>query len=79
LSGNELDTNIINDTINDVISKLPNVTTKNKPVILFTKVHQETCWLTVRFWSTITNLEQVKSSAMLQLSAAFKAKDMKME
>jgi small-conductance mechanosensitive channel len=79
LSGNELDTNVINDTINDVISKLPNVTTKNKPVILFTKVHQETCWLTVRFWSTITNLEQVKSTAMLQLSAAFKAKNMKME
>ncbi len=79
LSGNELDTNIINDTINDVVSKLPNVITKNKPVILFTKVHQDTCWLTVRFWSTITNVEQVKSMAMLQLSAAFKAKNIKME
>jgi potassium efflux system protein len=79
LSGDELDTNIINDTINGVISKLPNVITKNKPVILFTKVHQETCWLTVRFWSTIINVEQVKSAAMLQLSAAFKAKNMKME
>ncbi len=79
LSGDELDTNVINDTINNIIGKLPNVTTKNKPVILFTKVHQETCWLTVRFWSNISNVEQVKSMAMLQLSAAFKAKNMKME
>ncbi len=79
LSGDELDTNVINDTINDVISQIPNVITKNKPVILFTKVHQDTCWLTVRFWSNIANMEQVKSMAMLQLSAAFKAKNMKME
>ncbi|WP_221202108.1 mechanosensitive ion channel family protein [Microbacter margulisiae] len=79
LSGNELDTNVINDVINDVVSKLPNVIAKNKPVILFTKVHQDTCWLTIRFWSTITNVEQVKSAAMLQLNAAFKDKNIKME
>jgi small-conductance mechanosensitive channel len=79
LSGDELDTNVINDTINDVVSKLPNVISRNKPVILFTKVHQETCWLTVRFWSSITNVEQIKSAAILQLSVAFKAKNIKME
>lgn len=79
LSGDELDTNIINDTINEVIGNLPNVITKTKPIILFTKVHQETCWITVRYWSTITNVEEVKSMAILQLSAAFKAKNMKME
>jgi len=30
--------------------------------------------LTIRFWSTISKVDQVKSEAMLQLSTAFAAK-----
>lgn len=74
LSGKELDSNVINDLINETIMNIPNVQSKRKPEILYTKVTPESCVLSVRFWSTITNVDLVKSEAMLQLSAAFAAK-----
>lgn len=74
LSGKELDANVINDVINDTVKGVPNVIAKRKPVILYTKVTQESCTLTVRFWSTISHADQVKSEAMQMLSAAFNAR-----
>ncbi len=74
LSGTELDANVINDIINDTIGKTPNVIAKRKPVILYTKVTPENCTITVRFWSTISRADQVKSETMQLLSAAFNAK-----
>lgn len=74
LSGKELDSNMINEVINGTIKKIPNVITSRNPVILYTKVTPETCTLTIRFWSTISNVDLVKSEAMQQLSAAFAAK-----
>ena len=55
------------------------VLTKRTPVILYTKVTPETLSLTVRCWSAIGNVDQVKSEAMLQLSAAFSAKSIGFE
>ncbi len=74
LKGEELDANLINDIINETIQNIPNVIENRKPVILYTKVTQESCTLTVRFWSTISNTDSVQSDAMLNLNAAFKAK-----
>ena len=74
LSGNELDANVVNDIINTTFKEIPLVISKRNPVILYTKVTPDTLSLTVRFWSTIGNVDQVKSAAMLQLSAAFSAK-----
>ena len=74
LSGTEMDANVINDIINDTISNTPNVIAKRKPVILYTKVTPENCTITVRFWSTISRADQVKSESMQLLSAAFNAK-----
>jgi len=74
LTGKELDANVINDVINDTLKNVPNVISKRKPVILYTKVSQEACTITVRFWSTINHADLVKSEAMQQLSAAFNAK-----
>jgi len=74
LTGKELDANIMNEIINDTIKEIPNVIAKRKPVILYTKVAQDTCTITVRFWSKISHTDLVKSEAMLQLSAAFAAK-----
>jgi len=71
LFGKELDANMINEVINNTIKNLENAISNRNPVILFTKVTSDTCELTVRFWSTITNSDLVKSEAMLQLSAAF--------
>ena len=79
LSGKELDANVINEIINDTIKDIPNVIVKRKPVILYTKVTQETCSITVRFWSTLNHTDLVKSEAMLQLSAAFTAKNIGFE
>jgi len=79
LSGKELDANVINEVINDTIRKIPNVITIKKPVILYTKVTSETCTLTIRFWSTTTTGDLVKSEAMLQLSAAFAAREIGFE
>ena len=74
LTGKELDANIINEIINTTIKTIPNVVSKRKPVILYTKVTQESCSLTIRFWSTINHSDFVKSETMLQLSSAFAAK-----
>ena len=71
LSGKELDANVINEVINITVAGIQNVIVKRKPVILYTKVTPETCWLTVRFWSSINNADEVKSTAMLKLNAAF--------
>ncbi|MDP4240624.1 MAG: mechanosensitive ion channel [Bacteroidota bacterium] len=74
LSGKELDANVMNEVINDTIKNIPNVISRKKPVILYTKVTPESCTITVRFWSTISHFDLVKSEAMQQLSAAFQAK-----
>jgi len=79
LKGNELDANLINEIINGTIKNVPHVVSKRKPVILYTKVTPETCSLTIRFWSIISNADQVKSEAMLQLSAAFHAREIGFE
>jgi small-conductance mechanosensitive channel len=75
LSGKELDANIINDVINNTIKNIPNVIAQKKPVVLYTRVTPETCSITVRFWSTISNADSVKSEAMLRLSNAFATKN----
>jgi len=74
LTGKELDANIINEIINNTVKSVPNVISKRKPVILYTKVTPESCSLTIRFWSNIGNADLVKSESMIQLSAAFAAK-----
>jgi small-conductance mechanosensitive channel len=79
LSGKELDANVINEVINDVVKDLQGVISNKKPVILYTKVSPENCNLTVRFWSTTSNSDNVKSEAMLKLSAAFSGKNLKFE
>jgi small-conductance mechanosensitive channel len=79
LSGKELDANVINEVINDVVKDLQGVISNKKPVILYTKVTSENCTLTVRFWSTTSNSDNVKSEAMLKLSAAFSGKNLKFE
>ncbi len=71
LSGKEMDANVINEVINNTISKMADVISEKKPVILYTRVTSETCTLNIRFWSTIKRAENVKSEALLQLSAAF--------
>jgi small-conductance mechanosensitive channel len=75
LYGKELDSNIINEVINTTIKSLPNVISKKTPAILYTKVTQDTCSLTVKFWSVISKTDSVKSEAMLKLSAAFSSKN----
>jgi len=79
LTGKELDANVINEIINNTIKRLPHVISAKKPVILYTKVTSESCTITIRFWSTTTTGDLVKSEAMLQLSAAFEAKDIGFE
>lgn len=79
LMGKELDANMVNEVINTTIGNIANIITKRAPVILYTKVTSESLSLTVRCWSTIGNVDQVKSEAMLQLSAAFTAKNIGFE
>jgi len=79
LTGKELDANVINDVINDTLKSVPNVIAKRKPVILYTKVTQDTCSITIRFWSTISHADLVKSEAMQLLSASFFAKNIGFE
>ncbi|HZK93477.1 MAG TPA: mechanosensitive ion channel domain-containing protein [Prolixibacteraceae bacterium] len=74
LWGEELDANVINEVINYTIKEIEHVISKKKPVILYTKVSTDTCSITVRFWSTTSHGDLVKSQAMLQLSAAFAAR-----
>jgi small-conductance mechanosensitive channel len=79
LSGKELDSNVINEVINSTIKNIPNVISQKKPAIIYNRVTTETCAITVRFWSTISKADNVKSEAMLQLSAAFAAKNIGFE
>jgi len=79
LSGRELDSNVINEVINSTVTAIPNVLQQKKPVILYNRATPENCTITVRFWSTISNAEAVKSQAMLELSAAFEARKIKFE
>ncbi|WP_243349765.1 mechanosensitive ion channel family protein [Parabacteroides sp. FAFU027] len=79
LSGEELDANVINEIINATLVNQPHVIGKKKPVILFTKVTPEACWLKVHFWTTISKREQVKSEALLHLKDGFASKGMMME
>jgi len=79
LSGKELDANVINEVINGTIQQIEHVVAKRKPIILYTKVKEEGCSITVRFWTTISNAEQVKSEALLQLNTAFSGKGIKFE
>ena len=79
LSGKELDANLINEVINETIKNIPGVIAQKKPVILYTKVTSENLTLTVRFWSTISNADRVKSEAFLQLSNAFADKKIQFE
>ncbi len=74
LAGNELDANMINEVINTTIKAVPHVISKRKPVILYTKVKQETYSLTVRFWCNLHRADDVKSDATLHLNEAFTAK-----
>lgn len=76
LSGKELDANVINEVVNDTVKHIPNVIQQRAPVILYTKVTQGSCSLTVRFWSTISNADHVKSEALQQLNTAFATRNM---
>jgi small-conductance mechanosensitive channel len=79
LSGKELDANGINEVINETIKNIPGVVAQKKPVILYTKVTAESYTLSVRYWSTITNADRVKSETLLELSAAFADKKIQFE
>jgi potassium-dependent mechanosensitive channel len=79
LSGKELDSNMINEVINDTILNIPDIVAPKKPVILYTRVTKETCTVNVRFWSSIKNGDQAKSEATLRLSAAFADKNIQFE
>ncbi|MDD4971350.1 MAG: mechanosensitive ion channel [Paludibacter sp.] len=74
LTGQELDANVINEVINDTIKNIEHVMSNRMPVILYTKVTQDSCMITVRFWSKISHADQVKSEAMQLLNAAFRTK-----
>ncbi len=74
LAGKDLDANMINEVINATIKTVPHVISKRKPVILYTKVKQETYSLTVRFWCNLHKADDVKSDATLHLNEAFTAK-----
>jgi len=79
ITGKELDSNMVNDVINNIIKDIPNVISRKKPEILYNRVRQESCSITVRFWSAIGSADNVKSEAMLQLSAAFAKKNIEFE
>jgi len=79
LSGKELDANVVNEVINTTFNNIPEIISNRNPVILYTRVTPQTLSLTVRFWSTVSNVDQVKSEAMLRLSAAFSQKSIGFE
>jgi len=79
LTGKELDSNVINDIINNTIKNIPSVISQKKPAIIYNRVTSETCAITVRFWSTMSKADSVKSDAILKLSAAFAAKNIGFE
>ena len=71
LTGKELDSNVINEIINKTIETTLHVISKKKAVILYKKVTQDSCLLTVRFWSTTSHIDSVKSDVIVRLSSAF--------
>ncbi len=73
LSGKVLDANRMNKVINDTIATLPDLIVSRTPVILYSKISGETCWLHVHFWTTIQNADRVKSEALVLLNSAFAA------
>jgi potassium-dependent mechanosensitive channel len=75
LKGEELDSNQINDLINETIGNIKDVIVQKKPVILYTRVKKSSCSISVRFWSSINKADSVKSEATLNLSTAFAAKN----
>lgn len=79
LAGKELDSNEINELINETIKNLPDVVSQKKPVILFTKVTPESCTLNVRLWTTIKKADDTKSQATLMLGIAFADKMIQFE
>jgi small-conductance mechanosensitive channel len=79
VTGKELDSNIVNDLINNTIKDIPNVIARKKPEILYNRVRQESCAITVRFWSAIGSADSVKSEAMVRLSTAFAGKSIEFE
>jgi potassium-dependent mechanosensitive channel len=79
LSGKELDSNVINEVINNTIINIPGVLPQKKPVIIYNRATPDNCTITVRIWSTISNIDSVKSQAMLKLSEAFEAKKIRFE
>ena len=79
LTGKELDANIINEVINSTVMNIPDVVSQKKPVILYTRVTPQSCTLTVRFWSTISKADSIKSEALQLLSSAFAEKNIHFE
>jgi potassium-dependent mechanosensitive channel len=79
LSGKELDSNVINEVINNTIINIPGVLPQKIPVIIYNRANPDNCTITVRIWSTISNVDSVKSQAMLKLSEAFEAKKIRFE
>ena len=74
-----MDSNVINEVINETVKNVPGVITHKKPIILYSKVTPENYTISVRFWSTIPNSENARSEAMLKLSNAFAEKSIKFE
>lgn len=79
LKGEELDANEINEIINETIKEIQHVNTKRKSIILYNKVTNGRYELTVRFWSTISKVEQVKSDAIVMLNTAFSRRNIGFE
>jgi small-conductance mechanosensitive channel len=79
VTGKELDSNIVNEVINNTIKDIPNVISRKKPEILYNRVRQKSCAITVRFWSAIGSADSVKSAAMVRLSTAFAGKSIEFE
>jgi len=75
LSGKEMDTNMVNELINETIKNIPDVISAKRPIIVYTKVTHKTHSLIVRFWSTTGKADMVKSEAMLRLNSAFSDKN----
>ena len=71
LTGSELDANMINDVINETLAGINGVKTEVRPSIIYTKVAQGSCSLTVRFWTSISKADNVKSTAIFKLHDAF--------
>lgn len=79
ITGKEMDSNVVNDVINNTIKEIPDTISRKKPEIIYNRVRQDSCSITVRFWSSIKTTDAVKSEAMLRLSSAFANKNIEFE